>query len=318
MERIKIGVIGTGNLCSRVHLPSLVELEDVELAALCDIDSERLKKAAQKFKIKETFTDYKKMLEEANLDAVYTVLPPKLVKPVVIYSLFKGLHIFLEKPPGISLDETKEMARVAKENSCKSMVGFNRRFSAVMREAKKKVEEKGPVTQCLAEFHKYHLGDTPYYGTNSWLLVDVIHSLDTLCWMGGEVESVRSMSTKFDSDYENSFNALFKFKDGARGVLSACYVSGARVEKFEMHGRGIAAYVEPPEIVRIYKDNNREPEIIKGSKLAASEEFRKTYGFLDEARHFIQCLKEDKKPDTNLEHAVKVMQLADMIHKESD
>jgi len=228
------------------------------------------------------------------------------------------LDIFVEKPPGINLDETKEMARVAKENNCKSMVGFNRRFSAVMEEAKKRVEEKGPLIQCLAEFHKYHLGDTPYHGTDSWLVVDVIHSLDSLCWMGGDVELIRSTVAKFDSDYENSFNAFLKFKSGARGILSACYASGARIERFEMHGRGIAAYVEPPEFAKIYKDNNPDPEVIRGNELVGSDAFHKTYGFFNEAKHFVQCLRQNRQPDVDLEYAVKIMELVDTIHKKSD
>lgn len=116
---------------------------------------------------------------------------------------------------------------------------------------------------------------------------------------------------------QNWFKASLevKFKGGVRGVLSTCYVSGTRIEKFEMHGKGIAAYIEPPRIARIYKDKSNEPEIIKGSDLAGSGEFYRTYGFFEEAHHFVQCLKEDRQPDTNLKHAVKVMQLINNIHK---
>lgn len=322
MEKINVGFIGVGGIAQWVHFPSFSEMKDVNIVGICDINSKRLREVTEKFKVKESFTDYKQMLTKIKLDAVYVMVPPKALKSIVLYCLSQKLHVFMEKPPGMSLEETEEMAKVAKENNCKTMVGFNRRFAPVTREAKKIIERNGSITQCMVEYHKYHLGDSPYYGTNSWLLVDIIHSVDTLRWIGGEVKSVQSIVSKYDSNYENSFLALLKFKCGAKGVLNSNYLSGVRINKLEIHGHAIAAYIEPPNLGTIYEKNrthmNPKPTILlEGSKLAGSKETYKTYGYFAESRHFIDCLKKDIPPETSLEDAMKTMRLIDAIQERS-
>lgn len=318
MEKINIGFIGVGEIAQWVHFSSLLKMEDVNLVAICDLNVKRLKEATEKFKVKKTFTNYKQMLRKVKLDAVYIAVPPKALKPIVLYCLSQKLHVFMEKPPGVSLKETEEMAKVAKENNCKTMVGFNRRFAPVTRKAKKVIKEKGSITQCMVEYHKYHLDDSPYYGENSWLLVDIIHSVDTLRWIAGEVKSVQSIVSKFDSNYENSFLALLEFKSGAKGILNSNYLSGARINKIEIHGQGIAAYIEPPNLATIYERNrtyiNPKPAILlEGSRLAESKEIYRTYGYFAENRHFIDCIKKDILPETSLEDATKTMRLMEAI-----
>lgn len=235
MEKVNIGFIGIGSIAQWVHLPSLSKMEDVNLVAVCDVAPKKLKESTESFKINESFTDYKQMLTKVKLDAVYITVLPKALKCIVLYCLSQKLHVFMEKPPGMSLEDTEKMAEVAKENDCKTMVGFNHRFTPVTREAKKIIEKKGSITQCMVEYHKYHLGDSPYYDTNSWLLVDIIHAVDTLRWIGGEVKSVQSVVSKFDSNYENSFLSLIEFGCGAKGIVNCNYLSGARINKLEVH-----------------------------------------------------------------------------------
>jgi predicted dehydrogenase len=56
------------------------------------------------------------------------------------------------------------MAEAARERGCRTMVGFNRRFIPVFREAKRRIEEFGPVTYCVAAFHKNALGQPEPWG----------------------------------------------------------------------------------------------------------------------------------------------------------
>lgn len=322
MKKIRVGFIGAGSHAQTVHYPCLQELNEANLLAVCDLDSEKANQVASQFNIKKTFSDYKQMIKETDLDAVYIVVPPRMLTPIVLYCLSQKLHVFMEKPPGMSLEETEKMVKVAKENNCKTMVGFNRRFAPVTTEAKKIIERNGPITQCMVEYHKYHVGDSPYYGTDSWLLVDIIHSVDTLRWVAGEVKSIQSMVSKFDSNYENSFLALLEFKCGARGILNSNYLSGARINKLEIHGQGIAAYIDPPNLATIYERNRTyfspKPTILlEARKLAGSKEIYKTYGYFAENRHFIDCLQKDISPETSLEDAIKTMRLVNTVQERS-
>lgn len=118
---------------------------------------------------------------------------------------------------------------------------------------------------------------------------------------------------KIDSPVVNVASVLFSFDCRACGVLHSDYVSGARVERFEIHGKGISAFIEAPNFAHIFKDGKAQPEVISGPELAGSEAFHRTYGYYQESRHFIDCIKADRMPETNLEYAVGLMELIEGV-----
>ena len=327
MDKIKIGFIGAGRLANHVHYPSLTEIKEAEIIAICDINRNRLKETADKYQIEERFTDYKLMLKKVKLDAVYAIMPPISLKPnidplpkIVINCLKEGKHVFIEKPPGVTSKETEKMAKVAVENECKTMVAFNRRFIPVMREAKRIVEERGEITHCTATFHKNMLGQPLAWGRIDYLTADVIHAVDLLRWMGGEAEKVISHIGRFHSNHTNSYNALILFKKGCIGHLNSAYSAGGRYHAVEMHARGISAYVNIPQEADgqealILKDGKSymEAEKIRNIDLTRSRAFYKCYGFLQESQHFINCIIRDEKPETNFTDALKTMRLLERI-----
>ena len=81
-------------------------------------------------------------------------MPPQHLFPLAIHCLSQQLHVFIEKPPGVTLHQTKEMALAAEKNDCKTMVGFNRRFIPLLQKVKTIVEARGPIIQCMSTFHK--------------------------------------------------------------------------------------------------------------------------------------------------------------------
>ena len=313
-EKIRLALIGAGNMANSAHYPSLAEFPDVEMAGLCDLVEEKLITTAKKFKIKHTFTDYKKMLDEIKPDSVYILMPPHLLFDLVIESLNRRLNVFIEKPPGITTEQTKNMARLAEKNNCLTMVGFQRRFCPVIVEARKKVEERGPIIQCVARFMKNYFAGPYYNGAIDILTSDAIHAVDILRWMGGEVKKIVSSVKNFYAEYKNSFNALLEFENGAVGMLLANWVTGKRIFQVEMHAKGISAFAEPDDKAVIYKDNEEKGEIILTQEAVKSKEKHKYTGFFAENRHFINCLKEGKQPMTNFADSVRTMELVDRIY----
>jgi len=315
MNAFKIGCIGTGNIMQHAHLPSLQRIAGACVVALSDIDKDKLKEVSRLHKIERCFTDYHEMLEEVDLDIVYIAVPPRMLKSIALDCFSRKVHVFVEKPPGINLDETEHMMEVAAKNGCKTMVGFNRRFSKVLLQARNIVEERGPITHCLAEFHKHPRGLSNWSEETEriWILDLVIHSLDTLRWIGGEVCNVESIVRKFYSHYLNSFAVLLEFKNSSTGVVNANFHSGARVEQYEMHGREIAAYVDPSKGIKIYKNDNPQPEIFTFEQIVGTEERYVTQGYLDESKHFLECIRNDKVPIASLENAIKTMALVEQI-----
>lgn len=314
MSHVNIGFVGAGSLANAMHYPSVAAFSDVTIAAICDLDAKRLESTADRYHVERRYTEYQRMLDEVDLDAVYVIMPPVFLKPIVLDCLAAGTHVFMEKPPGTSVAEAQEMADAARQHNRLSMVAFNRRFSRVVDEAKKIVETRGPITQCMVEFHKYHIGEAKwnYYGVGMFE-TDVIHVVDLLRHFGGEVTDVDAYVQTWHSDQENVFNALVRFESGATGILTANRASGTRRERFELHGNGIAAYIHAPDDAEIYEDNSSRPVVLKGADLAGSDQPHLTYGFSDESRHFIDCIKTGTTPMTNLDDAVKSRTLVDRI-----
>ncbi|HGE72115.1 TPA: Gfo/Idh/MocA family oxidoreductase [Candidatus Poribacteria bacterium] len=316
MEKVKVGMIGAGGLANAVHYPSLAEFNDVEISAICDLDTNRLKNTAEKYKIEKTYTDYKKMIKEVDLDAVYIIMPPHHLFDLVIQCLNSKLNVFIEKPPGVTSEQTRNMAITAEKNGCLTMVGFNRRFIPLLVEAKKRVLERGEMIQCVATFYKNSIGAGPYYaGAIDILTCDAIHAVDALRWMGGEVVSVASDIRSIYAEYDNSFNALMRFENGGTGILLTNWVVGKRVHTFEMHAKGISAFVNGDDNAFIYSDNKEEPLVLKAKEVAGSSENYKYYGFYNENRHFIDCIKQGKMPETNFADAFKTMELVNHIYR---
>ena len=167
---INIGFIGAGSLANAMHYPSVAALEDTTITAICDLNQERLDTTAGKYGVTQRYTNYHRMLNETALDAVYVIMPPVFLKPIVLDCLAAGKHVFMEKPPRTIVSEALEMPNAARQNDRLAMHAFNHRFSPVVVEANKLVGPRGPITQCMVEFHKYHIGDAKSRGLVDWIL----------------------------------------------------------------------------------------------------------------------------------------------------
>jgi predicted dehydrogenase len=191
------------------------------------------------------------------------------------------------------------------------MVGFNRRFAPVVEESRRRVVESGGVSQMLAEFHKDMLSTGPYWGV-SILVTDVIHVVDLLRHVCGEPVEVASFPVSRFADWTNIYSALVSFDSGATGILSANRAAGSRYERFELHGRGLSAYVRAPEEARVWREGQREPEVLRGETLAGSGDPRLSYGYFAESRHFVDCVA-NQRPIADLADACRTMKLVAAI-----
>ncbi len=316
VKKVNIALIGAGGMANGVHYPSLRDCEDVNLVGLCDLVPSKLQATAERFEIEQTFTDYREMLEKTSPDAVYVLMPPQHLYPLVIHCLSQGFHVFIEKPPGVTLHQTKEMALAAEKNGCKTMVGFNRRFIPLLQQVKTMVEERGPVIQCMSTFHKNTPNALYYDGVIDVLTCDAVHAVDALRWIGGgEVKAVASDINSFYSERENSFNALVKFTSGASGYLCTNWAVGGRIHIFEMHARAISAYINPDAGGRAVIHTPEGTTEITTEEAAGANETYKTYGFYAESRHFVDCIQQDQQPLTCFEDAVKTMELVTAIYR---
>ena len=127
VKQVRIGLIGTGMIAQVMHLPHLFELQDqFEVVALCDLSPGTVKAVGARFGIGHTTTEYREMLERADLDAVM-VLTRDHAQPATD-ALRAGKHVFIEKPMCNNLDEADELLDAQAQSGCVAMLGHHKRY----------------------------------------------------------------------------------------------------------------------------------------------------------------------------------------------
>lgn len=128
MDQTKVAVIGLGSVAQLIHLPNLLKNNIAAISGVADINKNRLNTIADKFNIKERYTDYKELLAKNSCDAVIIATPTSTHKDVAIDCLKAKKHVLVEKPLARSYDEAKFILASAKKFKKKLMVGMNLRF----------------------------------------------------------------------------------------------------------------------------------------------------------------------------------------------
>lgn len=313
MKKVRFGLIGAGKMANRAHYPSLKQIDEAEMTALCDLVPAKAEETAERFGIQKVYSNYRQMLDENELDGVYCLMPPHHLFDIAMDVLSRGLHLFVEKPPGVTTFQAEALARQAEWHGCITLVGLNRQHGPMLRYAKERVEAKGPVTQVVATFYKSKSA-AYYQGALSALHSDTIHCIDALRFMAGaEVESVHSVVSRFGDDVPNSWNAVMRFENGVAGVLLSHYGTGARIHRFEIHGEEIGVLFDPANGATIFEKESKAVAV-NPKEIAPGEDVD---GFLEQARTFVRCIAEGRQPRSTFADAAKTMRLCDQIAADS-
>lgn len=311
---IKVGFIGAGRRATFGHYPALARIEDARIEAICDLDVQRLTTVADRYGVERRYIDYRTMLDEADLDAVYVIMPPQLLLPIVLDCLNARKHVMVEKPPAMRVHDLDTMIEAAERNARLTTVCFQRRFAPIAQEVRRMVLDRGPITMCVGEFHKNLLATKgPDHGVST-LHDDIIHAVDFVRYMcGGESTEVYALQDRFFADWKNCYNALVRFSSGAVGIISGNRSSGGRVLRFEIHGRGIAGYIDMPERAEVWVDNAAQPLILTGAQIVDSPNRQDYEGTLAVHRHFIDCIKNGRESLTSFQQCVGTMKLVEQM-----
>jgi predicted dehydrogenase len=129
---LRAGIIGCGGIAERRHGPVLQSLKGVQLAALADVSPERLALLGERHNVapEDHYTDYEKMLDDAELDIVHVCTPHDLHEAQATAAMEAGAHVLLEKPIATTVDEAQRIEAVAAHTGRKLTVSHNQLLSA--------------------------------------------------------------------------------------------------------------------------------------------------------------------------------------------
>ena len=310
MSKLKVAVAGCGSR-GRGHMQILKQFVDVDLTAVCDPIESARNSARNQVGIQNCYDDLEDMLDTESLDAVFVAAPAHLNAQVALPCLERGINTLLEKPPGMTVVETKNLRDVANLTNTKAMVGWDRRFHPMIVEARKQIESHGAVTQLVGEFHKSisrlaSSNSFPELVMDNMLLETPIHSIDILrAIANSNVAEVHSIVRRAISPYRDVHGALIYFENGCLVNFIANYTTDRRLERYEIHGHNISAYLEGISQGTICYGGETH-EIERGN----------TSSTWEQNRYFINRIKDDLPidlPAANLDEAVKTMKLVEAI-----
>ena len=134
-RKLRIGFIGTGGIANS-HMKAYKQFDDVEVVAGADLIEGKAADFFAKYDLPDVkcYTDYKQMIAENELDAVSICTYNREHAVPAMYAMQHGLHVLLEKPMTVTLDEAVELCRVEKETGKILSIGFQPRFDPNMQE----------------------------------------------------------------------------------------------------------------------------------------------------------------------------------------
>ncbi|MBM3458779.1 MAG: Gfo/Idh/MocA family oxidoreductase [Armatimonadetes bacterium] len=200
LTQLGIGIIGSGGIARGAHLPGYkaCEGDGVRVLACADVNETVARQTAAQFDVPHVFTDYKKMLEMDEIQAVSVCTPNFLHMQPTIDALEAGKHVLVEKPLAINATEGRAMAAAAERTGMKLQVGFMTRFQSSAQALKRFISggEMGEIY--FARAHAMRRRGIPGWGVftqkdkqGGGPLIDIgVHILDLTLWLMGHPQPV--------------------------------------------------------------------------------------------------------------------------------
>jgi predicted dehydrogenase len=321
-KRIKVGIIGIGSHGYRNILPVMNYLP-VRIEAVCDPHADLGRATAEQYGC-AYYQTTREMYDQADLEAVFICVSPKLHPQLVMEALDAGKHVWVEKPIATRASQVEEM--IARRRDRIVVVGLKKAFMPATRKAIEIANspQYGNLRSLLAVYHMtipdhgrevLEAGDTPNWLRNG------VHPLAFLLAVGGKVASV----TAIRNPWGHGMVAL-QFVSGVIGNLHLSSGPQPNLESYGVYGDKWQLEIENTKITLhrgipfVYKEtaNYAPPGDDSGavvwdtSNCLATLENKAlfTQGFYDETKYFCDCILASRTPEQGtLEFALEMMKV---------
>ena len=270
-----VGVIGAGNFAKAILLPALAKTR-ARIAYIADLNGAAAKHAAVKFNAEKAVTDYRRILEDEQTDAVFVVTSHNTHARFICEALNAGKHVFVEKPLCLTETELEGIeSAVSNQPSAILMVGFNRRFSPHTVKIKQLVAVRsGPfcmtMTVNAGAIPANHWTQDPERGGGR-IIGEGCHFIDLLSFIAAS--PVRSVSAAMVGEgpavRDDKMSIILEFADGSIGTVNY-FANGAK------------SY--PKEMLEVFSDG----------RVLRLENFRVTRGFGFKGFKKFKTARQDK------------------------
>ena len=330
-NKVRLASIGTG-MIGQVHARALAEMDCCEYPAIADMDSSR-KDFAESLGARY-YSDFKEMIAREKLDGVVISVPNEMHADLGSYCAERGLHVFMEKPIASSVEDAERLIESTRKNGVQLLIGHHRRFNPLINAAKEIIAagELGNILGINMLWAMYKPSDY-FQNSGDWrrrkgggpILINIIHEIDNLRYMYGEIErvyaEVNNKARKFE--VEDTIGVTLRMKDGtiASILLSDSVPSKWAYEQtmgendFFYQGKGNIYHflgdqgsLAFPEMLKIsYEDKSRAgwQYPLKLERL----NLRSANPYPAQMEHFCRVVRGEETPRTSGEDALRSLKV---------
>ncbi len=307
-KKVGICLVGVGR-AGAVHGKNYSRrIIGTKVVAVVDSNRSIAIEAAKEYGVKNWYTDHEKALNQKDVDAVVISTPTFTHAKITIDAAEAGKHVFCEKPMALTLKEADEMITACRRAGIKLQIGFMRRFDPEFQSAKQRIEEGVIGKPSIIKSTGRGPGLPPSWAcdpkTSIGMLAEVnSHDFDSIRWLMGsdvrrvyaEVESIAvpELKEKYPEFYDNAVVTL-RFVNGSLGLIdSGCpvkYGYDARVEVLGTEGVMFIGELKYQAVIICKKETG----VYTSTFPSWRDKFKEAY--LEEDKHFIYCIINDKNP----------------------
>ena len=307
---INIGIIGAGRI-GKVHSISINKyIKNAQILSIADpFMSDETIKWAKEMGIKNTYTDYNKILEDKNIDAVLICSSTDTHSKISLDAIKAGKHIFCEKPIDHDIDKIMEVKKALDKSNVKYQVGFNRRYDHNFMAVKNAIKNGKIGNMEIMKICSRDPDAPPidYVKVSGGMFLDMpIHDFDMVRFLSdSEVKEVFAYGAVLINeeigkagDIDTAIISM-KLENNSLVVIDncrkTCYGYDQRVEVFGSNGQ-----------IAISNDTHSNATITNADGVCKEKPLfffleRYMQAYVKEVSEFIDCISEDKNIDVGVE-----------------
>ncbi len=302
---MSVAIIGLGSIAQKAYLPVLSAWEGIDLL-LCSRNPAGVAKIQAQYRIERGSTNLEELIDWGP-KAALVLTPSSTHRAIVEQLLLAGIDVYVEKPLTLSLDETRGLAELADQKGKVLMVGFNRRYAPLHRQARQLWGDR-PIQMAVLQKNRSSAYHPDLYKN---YIDDTIHIIDTLRFFCGDGTAVH---TSYQVEHEKLVGAAstVAYRHGGYSMVLTSLQAGHWYENYALHGESTSMYIDAFSKLVLVTEN--EQKVWKESYASAWKTTLKARGFVDEIAHFFNCVQTRAVPQTSGWEAYKTqLLLEDMV-----
>ena len=298
IDNINIGVVGTGKL-GTFHIQKLLNISNAKLVGIHDSDKELMRKHAEKYNV-NTFDEVDKLIEKC--DAITIATPTTEHFNVSKHALENGVHIFIEKPITYKLEDAFDINSMAKQNNKIVQVGHIERFNSAFTESVNYIDNPQFI-----EIHR--ISPFPNRSLDIPVVMDImIHDLDILLSItkNNSIKKIDATGASVVTDFIDLANARIEFDNGLVANLTASRISAKQMRKVRIfQPKSYLGIDLLHKKIDFFEIIDGQDDFINSKNL----KFDNSDALENELIHFIDCIRNNKKPLVSAEDGIAALEL---------